>query len=105
MLNPDKSQGKDDGSSGQTFIWQRIFDLLLLDFVIAFDKISHSRLSVKLAGHVISGKLLAWLNSFLSNQEQRVVLGEFLSEWTKVHTRAFIIYNIHKRPNPNQKQS
>ena len=62
------------------------FDLLLLDFEKAFDKVSHSRLSIKLAGHGISGKLLAWLNSFLSNRKQRVILGEFLSEWAKVNS-------------------
>ena len=62
------------------------FDLLLLDFEKAFDKVSHSRLSIKLTGHGISGKLLAWLNSFLSNRKQRVILGEFLSEWAKVNS-------------------
>ncbi len=32
----------------------------------------------------IHGKMLAWIISFLKERLQRVVLGEFISEWTKL---------------------
>ena len=60
------------------------FDLLLLDFAKAFDKVAHKRLNLKLSGYGICGKLLAWLKAFLTGRKQRVVLGEFISEWLKV---------------------
>ena len=60
------------------------FDLLLLDFAKAFDKVAHKRLNLKLSGYGICGKLLIWLKSFLTDRKQRVILGEFLSNWGKV---------------------
>ena len=62
------------------------FDLLLLDFAKAFDKVAHKRLNLKLSGYGICGKLLAWLKAFLSGRKQRVILGEFVSEWVKVNS-------------------
>ena len=62
------------------------FDLLLLDFAKAFDKVAHKRLNLKLSGYGICGKLLAWLKPFLSGRKQRVILGEFVSEWIKVNS-------------------
>ena len=60
------------------------FDLLLLDFAKAFDKVAHKRLNLKLSGYGICGKLLAWLKAFLTGRKQRVVLGEFISGWLEV---------------------
>ena len=62
------------------------FDLLLLDFAKAFDKVAHRRLNLKLEGYGICGKLLAWLKAFLTGRKQRVILGEFTSEWVKVNS-------------------
>ena len=62
------------------------FDLLLLDFAKAFDKVARKRLNLKLSGYGICGKLLAWLKAFLSGRKQRVILGEFLSDWVKVNS-------------------
>ena len=62
------------------------FDMLLLDFAKAFDKVAHKRLNLKLSGYGICGNLLAWLKAFLSGRKQRVILGEFLSEWVKVNS-------------------
>ena len=45
------------------------FDLLLLDFEKAFEKVVHKHLNIKLAGYGISGKLLNWLKSFLTNRK------------------------------------
>jgi ribonucleases P/MRP protein subunit RPP40 len=62
------------------------FDMLLLDFENAFDKVSHKRLNLKLSGYGITGKLLNWLKAFLSNRKQRVVMGDVISEWVEVNS-------------------
>ena len=60
------------------------FDLLLLDFAKAFDKVAHKRLNLKLSGYGICGKLLNWLKAFLTDRKQRVILGESVSKWGEV---------------------
>ena len=50
-------------------------DVVYLDFKKAFDTIPHKRLLNKLRSYGISGKLLAWIESFLSERRQQVTLG------------------------------
>ena len=52
----------------------------MLDFSKAFDKVSHRHLALKLKYYGIDGKLLDWINSFLSNRMQRVVLEGSISK-------------------------
>ena len=59
-------------------------DVVFLDFAKAFDKVPHRRLISKLLNYGISGKLLTWIESFLSNRRQRVVLGDTVSDWSAV---------------------
>jgi Reverse transcriptase (RNA-dependent DNA polymerase) len=59
-------------------------DLLFLDFEKAFDKVPHRRLLQKAEAYGIKGKMLKWLEAFLSGRRQRVVLGGATSEWEKV---------------------
>ena len=47
----------------------------MLDFSKAFDKVSHSKLIVKLGHYGVRGKMQAWIGDFLSNRTQTVVLG------------------------------
>ena len=49
-------------------------DKAVLDFRKAFDKVSHQHLANKLAYYGIRGSTLAWINSFLTNRTQQVVL-------------------------------
>ena len=49
-------------------------NLVLLDFRKAFDKVNHLRLLFKLSTHVIKGKSLKWISSFLWDRTQGVVL-------------------------------
>ena len=49
-------------------------DAVLLDFSKAFDKVAHQRLLQKLSYYGIKGKTLEWIESFLSNRTQRVVV-------------------------------
>ena len=59
-------------------------DILYLDFSKAFDKVCHTRLIQKLKSFNIGGKLLKWLESFLSERYQRVVVQGINSESEKV---------------------
>lgn len=62
------------------------FDLLYLDFSKAFDKVCHKRLLVKLAAIGIGGKLLTWIQDWLANRKQRVVIDGQYSEWVAVES-------------------
>ena len=53
-------------------------DILVLDFSKAFDLVSHKKLLTKLDHYGVRGKTLNWLNGWISNQTQKVVIdGEF----------------------------
>ena len=56
-------------------------DELLLDFAKAFDSVLLLRLLLKLDMMGIRNNLLAWCKSFLSDRYQRVIIGEYMSEW------------------------
>ena len=49
-------------------------DALYLDFQKAFDTVPHQRLIRKLEMYNIHPELVAWVRSFLSNREQRVLV-------------------------------
>ena len=49
-------------------------DMLILDFSKAFDKVSHRRLLSKLQFCGIQGKTLAWIESWLTNRSQSVIV-------------------------------
>ena len=59
-------------------------DILYLDFSKAFDKVCHATLLKKLESYNIGGKLLKWLESFLSDRYQRVIVQGINSESEKV---------------------
>ena len=45
-------------------------DVIYLDCKKAFDTVTHKRLLAKLQAYGISGKILKWIESFLSNRSQ-----------------------------------
>ena len=49
-------------------------DILYLDFSKAFDKVQHQRLIGKMRHLGIGGRILDWVEAWLSNRMQRVVL-------------------------------
>ena len=59
-------------------------DVIYLDFAKAFDKVDHQILLKKLHGYGVRGKLLTWLNCYLSNRQQTVVIDGKHSEPAKV---------------------
>ena len=52
---------------GQTYV-------LVMDFSKAFDKVGHERLLLKLDHYGVRGKTNRWIEAFLSNPTQRVVI-------------------------------
>ena len=62
----------------------RSVDVIYLDFQKAFDKVPHKRLLNKLLAHGISGNIHNWLEDWLSERKQRVVLNGVLSSWLNV---------------------
>jgi len=56
-------------------------DVLYTDFQKAFDTVPHRRLLVKLASYGITGKVLTWIQSFLTGRKQRVVIKGQKSMW------------------------
>ena len=70
--------------------WAKILDAggqvgtFILDFEKAFDTSLHELLKCKLHGYGISGKTLVWIDSFLCNRQQRVVVNGAKSQWSPV---------------------
>ena len=50
----------------------------------AFNKVPQRRLLSKIEAHEITGKILKWVESWLSNRRQRVCVEGELSEWAPV---------------------
>ena len=56
-------------------------DLVILDFSKAFDKVPHRKLLMKIDNYGIRGNTWRWVESFLSNRNQQVLLdGEISSQ-------------------------
>ena len=51
-------------------------DVLYTDFSKAFDKVSHKKLLHKMRAYGIVGKMWKWIEVFLSDRKQCVVLGD-----------------------------
>ena len=59
-------------------------DGILLDLSMAFDKVSHTHLALKLEHYGVHGNNLRWILSFLSDRIQKVVLNGKQSEMISV---------------------
>ena len=55
-------------------------DIIYCDFMKAFDKVPHKRLIYKVSKYGIKGEVLGWIESFLANRTQCVVIGNEKSE-------------------------
>lgn len=49
-------------------------DVIYLDFSKAFDSVDHKLLLNKLKAYGITGKLFSWIENYLTNRQQRVVV-------------------------------
>ena len=59
-------------------------DVAYLDFQKAFDLVPHKYLLSKLYGYGNQGKLLSWIEGFLTGRKQRIVLNSHCSTWADV---------------------
>ena len=57
---------------------------IFCDISKAFDRVWHRGLLAKLASFGISGNLLDWFKSYLSDRKQRAVLNGCTSDWAQV---------------------
>ena len=54
------------------------------DISKAFDRVWHAGLLLKLQAAGVSGKVLAWFKSYLSDRRQRVVIPGATSDWASI---------------------
>lgn len=59
-------------------------DVVFLDFTKAFDTVSHQKVLHKLKAYGISGLLLQWFQSYLTDRHQRVQINDCYSEFTPI---------------------
>ena len=68
----------------QNFLLNKDTDVIYLDYAKAFDRVDHQILLNKLFSYGIRGKLLMWLNSYLTNRWQSVNINSEQSNPAKV---------------------
>ena len=59
-------------------------DVLYLDFSKAFDKVPHQRLLQKLKCYQFPNDIINWIEAWLKNRRQRVVINGEFSDWQDV---------------------
>ena len=59
-------------------------DIIYLDFQKAFDKVPHQRLLLKLKAHGIGDSITDWIEQWLTDRRQRVVVDGEVSNWKSV---------------------
>ncbi len=59
-------------------------DILYIDLRKAFDTVPHKRLLAKLRGYGIDGNVYSWIEDFLKDRKQRVLVNGENSSWTEI---------------------
>ena len=76
-------------------------EVVIMDFLKAFDKVANNRLLLKLSHYGIRGNTYNWISSFLKDRHQRVVVDGSHSEWvhcpSRNSPRATSLSPVHKR--------
>ena len=59
-------------------------DVIYLDFQKAFDKVPHQRLILKLKSHGMGNSIINWIEQWLTDRRQRVIVDGEVSSWKSV---------------------
>ena len=59
-------------------------DVIYLDFQKAFDKVPHQRLILKLKSHGMGNSIINWIEQWVTDRRQRVVVDGEVSSWKSV---------------------
>ncbi len=59
-------------------------DAIYLDFKKSFDKVPHQRLILKLKSHGMGNSIINWIEQWLTERKQRVVVDGDVSSWKSV---------------------
>ena len=84
MLSTRLIECTKDLTVGLALRCKNAIDVAYIDFSKAFDSVCHTKLYVKLQSYGIDGKLLTWINEYLSNRTQCVKVGNCISSITSV---------------------
>ena len=60
------------------------FDVVMVDFRRAFDRVPFGGMLAKVKAHGIDGDLLSWITDWTKNRRQRVVLNGVESDWADI---------------------
>ena len=75
-------------------------DVIFVDFQKAFDKVPHGRLLLKVKVMGIGSQVANWIESWLSDRKQRVVINGKYSGWSEVvlsNDYCFDDYRLYNR--------
>ena len=61
-----------------------LVDCVFIDFKKAFDSVYQNKLLIKLAAYDTIGNLLGWMNSFLTDRKQHILVNNCYSKWSNV---------------------
>ena len=59
-------------------------DVIYLDFQKSFDKVPHQRLIRKLKSHAMGNSIINWVEQWLTDRRQRVIVDGEVSSWKSV---------------------
>ncbi len=62
-------------------------DVIYLDFQKAFHKVPHQSLIIKLKSDVMGNSIINWIEQWLTDRRQRVVVDGEVSSWKSVLSR------------------
>ena len=83
-LTSKKVRGAEPRSLHRQLCKGRPVDIIYLDFKKAFDKVPHQRLLLKLKAHGIGNVMINWIEKWLIDRRQRVVVDGEVSNWKSV---------------------
>ena len=61
-------------------------DVIYLDFQKAFEKVSHTKLIVKMKWYGVSSEIVRWVGNWLTGRRQRVLIEGVVSGWEMVRS-------------------